>query len=249
MTQTTSPSRMLPTHPSDRRFVTPAWRVWLYLIASIATAGAATALGLAIIPEDLGHELGPIQLCQGAVLVAAAAGVLHRLHADGLTHRLGPVWVAAAFAACWLAWREIELDKHLFDLHTFSWRYLVRNVPVLHKVVFATLSIGSLAALAWYLRRHWTRFVAGLRQSWPRVPAALAAAGAVTLVASQLWDKGPVIQSLFSISAFTSAQLESVPEEVLELVGQLLLLCAVVELNILAQRGHPALADASPDAR
>jgi hypothetical protein len=249
VTQTTSPSRTLPTHPSDRRVVTPAWRVWLYLIASIATAGAATALGLAIIPEDLGHELGPIQLCQGAVLVAAAAGVLHRLHADGLAHRLGPVWVAAAFAACWLAWREIELDKHLFDLHTFSWRYLVRNVPVLHKVVFATLSIGSLAALAWYLRRHWTRFVAGLRQSWPRVPAALAAAGAVTLVASQLWDKGPVIQSLFSISAFTSAQLESVPEEVLELVGQLLLLCAVVELNILARRGHPALADASPDAR
>jgi hypothetical protein len=233
--------------PPDRPFVAPATRLCLYLAASAATFGAATALGLAIMPDDLGHEFGPIQLCQGAVLVAAAAGLLRRLHADGLAHRLGPVWVTAALGACYLVWREIEIDKILFNLHVFSWRYLVRDVPIAHKIFFATVSIGSLAGFAWYLRRNWQRFVRGVRQRWPLLPAALGAAGMVTLVVAQLWDKSAFLQSIFSVSAFRSAKMEPVPEEMLELVAQLLLLCAVVELNVLAQHGHPALADATLD--
>jgi hypothetical protein len=154
-----------------------------------------------------------------------------------------------ASAACWLAWREVEIDKHLFDLHAYSWRYFVRDVPVLHKIVFGTLSIGSLAGFAWYLRRHWPPVVAGLRQPWPRLLTALCVAGALLLAVSQLWDKAVFIQSVFAISAFSSARLEPVPEEVLELLGELLLLCAVVELNLLARRGHPALADPLPNAR
>ena len=229
--------------------VTPAKRLGLYLAACAGTAGAATSLGLALIPDDLGHELGPIQLCQGAVLVAAAAGLLYRLHADGLAHRLAPVWVAAAACASYLAWRELEIDKYFFGLHMFSWRYFVRHVPMIHKVVFGTLSIGSLAVLAWYLRRHWQRFVSGLRQPWPRLATALCAAGVLTMGVSQLWDKALLIESIFSVSAFRSAKMDPLPEEMGELVGQLLLLCAVVELNVLAQRGHPALADAMPDDR
>lgn len=237
---------------SDRLSITAGRRFGLYVAACLALLGAATAIGLAIVPDDLGHELGPIQLSQGAVLVLAAAGLVHRVRADGPGHRLAPVWVTASCLASWLAWREIELDKHLFGLHMFSWRYLVRDVPGIHKVVFATISAVCLLAFARYLRRHWQQLVSGLRQSWPPLPVALGAAGALILAVSQLWDKAPVIESLLAITAFRSdsASLESVHEEVLELGGQLLLLCAVVELNILARRAHPALLhDATPDRR
>jgi len=225
------------------RVLSDATRVSLYLAACAATVGIALALAVVLVPDDLGREAGPIQLCQSAVLVAAAVGAVHRLRADGLSHRLGPVWVAVAFGASWLAWRELELDKTFFDLHAFSWRYLVRRVPLSHKVFFGTLSIGSLAALAWYLNRHWRRFVAGLRQPWPRLPIALCAAGLITLVFGQLWD-----QSVLFVSSFRTASMDPLPEEMLELVGELLLLCAVVDLNVLARRGHPALADVTPDA-
>ena len=120
---------------------------------------------------------------------------------------------------------------------------------MIHKVVFGTLSIGSLAVLAWYLRRHWQRLVSGLRQPWPRLLSALCAAGVLTLGVSQLWDKGGLIESIFSVSAFRSTMMDPLPEEMLELVGQQLLLCAVVELNVLARRKHPAMADATRDAR
>jgi len=226
---------------SEGSFLPEATRLSLYLVACAATVGIATALAFAFVPDDLGREAGPIQLCQAAVIVAAAVGAIYRLATDGLSHRLGPVWVAVAFGASWLAWREVELDKTFFDLHAFSWRYLVRNVPLSHKVFFATLSIGSLAAFAWYLSRHWRQFVAGLRQSWPRLPVALCAAGLVTLVVGQLWD-----QSVLFVSTFRTASMDPLPEEMLELVGEALLLCAVVDLNVLARRGHPALADATP---
>ena len=205
-------------------------------------------LGLAVMPDDLGHELGPIQLCQGAVLVAAAACLLYRLRTDGLAHRLAPVWVVAACAASYLAWRELEIDKQLFELHAFSWRYLARNVPLWHKVVFGTLSIGSIAGLAWYLHRHWRRFVSGLRRPWPPLLVTLGVAGVLTLCAAQLWDKSYILESFLSVSAFHSDRMDPLPEEMLELVGQLLLLSAAVELNVLARQGHPALADAAPDA-
>lgn len=220
-----------------------ATRLSLYLIACAATVGIAMALAVVFVPDDLGREAGPIQLCQAAVIVAAAVGAIYRLATDGPSHRLGPVWVAVAFGASWLAWREVELDKTFFDLHAFSWRYLVRNVPLSHKVFFGTLSIGSLSAFAWYLSRHWQQFLDGLRQSWPRLPVALCAAGLVTLVVGQLWD-----QSVLFVSAFRTASMDPLPEEIMELVGELLLLCAVVDLNVLARRGHPALADATPHA-
>ena len=229
--------------PFHRQVVTPARRLALYLAACLATVGVATGLALVLVPEDLGREAGPIQLCQAAVMVAAAIGAVCRLRADGLSHRLGPVWVAVAFAASWLAWREVELDKQFFDLHAFSWRYLGRHVPLSHKIFFGTLSIGSLAAFTWYLTRHWQRFAAGLRQPWPFLPLALCAAGLLMLVVGQLWD-----QSVFFVSSFRTATMDPLPEEMLELVGELLLLCAVVDLNVLARHGHPALADARPDA-
>jgi hypothetical protein len=249
VTTTTSPLPKRPTRSFDRLFPTPAKRLSLYLAASATTTIAATLLGLALIPDDLAHELGPIQLCQGAVLVAAAAGLLHRLHADGLAHRLAPVWVVAASCAGWLAWREIELDKHLFDLHAFSWRYFGRDLPLMRKVVFGVFSIGALAAFAWYVRRHWQPLASGLRQPWPRLVTALGAAGVLILGVSQLWDKAAFLEEFLALSAFRSAKLEPLPEEMLELIGQQLLLYAVVELNVLARRGHPALADATPDAR
>src|SRR5687767_13794124 len=130
--------------PFDGLFLAPGRRLSLYLTACAATVGVVTALAHLLIPDDPGREGGPIQLCQAAVMIAAAVGAIHRLRADGLAHRLGPVWVAVAFAASWLAWREVELDKQFFDLHAFSWRYLVRNVPLSHKIFFGTLSIGSL---------------------------------------------------------------------------------------------------------
>ena len=216
-------------------------RLALYLAGCTALVGVATALAIVFVPEDPGHEAGPIQLGQAAILVAAAIGAVHRLRADGLSHRLGPVWVAVACAACWLAWREIELDKQFFDLHAFSWRYLGRNVPLSHKIFFGTLSIGSLVTLAWYLTLNWRRFVAGLRQPWPLLPVALCVAGLLALAVGQLWD-----QSVLFVSSFRTATMDPLPEELLELIGESLLLCAVLDLNVLARRGHPALADTSP---
>ena len=241
MIPTASPVPKPSPHRPNGLLATSERRVWVYLAGCAAAVVVAWALGFVLTPEDMGQELGPIQLAQAAVLVAAAAGLLFRLHADGVAHRLGPLWVTMAAVAGWLAWRELEIDKHLFDLHAFSWRYLARDVPLLHKVVFGTFSIGSLALFAWYVHRHRRRIIAGVRQRWPRLPVALAVAGVSTLVVAQLWD-----QSVLLVSAFKTATLEPLPEELLELAGEFLLLSAVMEINVLARLRHPALADAAP---
>jgi hypothetical protein len=218
-------------------------RLWLYVAACAAIVAAPALLGLSLDANALMHERGPVQLLQGAVLAAASAGTLYRLSRDGGSHRLAPLWVTAAFGLFLLAWREVELDMHYFQLHAFSWKYLLdEGRPVALKLIFGTVSIGSLVLMAGYLFAHRSRFVAGLFQRWPALLIALVAAGALTLVISQLWDKGELIHRYFGLAAFQSARLEPIQEEMLELLGELLLLLAVVELNILARRGHPALA-------
>jgi hypothetical protein len=217
-------------------------RLWLYVAACAAILAAPALLGLSLDATALMHERGPVQLLQGAVLAAASAGMLYRLSRDGGSHRLAPLWVTAAFKLFLLAWREVELDMHYSQLHAFSWKYLLdEGRPVAHKLIFGTVSIGSLALMAGYLFAHRSRLVAGLFQRWPALLIALVAAGALTLVTSQLWDKGELIHRYFGLAAFQSARLEPIQEEMLELLGGLLLLLAVVELNILARRGHPAL--------
>ena len=131
---------------------------------------------------------------------------------------------------------------HLFHLHAFSWKYLSdANRPIAQKLIFGGASIGSLAVMARYLWVQRSRLVSGVLQRWPPLLVALGATGALALVLSQLWDKGELIRRYFLISAFHSARMEPLPEEMLELLGEMALLLCVVELNVLARRRDPAL--------
>lgn len=128
-----------------------------------------------------------------------------------------------------LAWREIELDNSLFEIHSYSWKYLADpkvSLPV--KLTFGSLSIGLLLFVAGRLAQ--TGVIEVASWCWKRARHALGwtLSGLGFLVLGQAWDKGRTIAAHFGLQLFLHIDPNPVPEEVFELLGDLLIVQAAL---------------------
>lgn len=225
-------------------------RLAVYAAICAAAAGLVAAVRLAVPGSDrwLTHEYGPVQLFQGSVLVVALIIVVRQLWRLGLDQSDSPASATLAFLLFFLAWREIEIDNLIWRVHAFSWKYLINpDVSLGVKLGLGTPSIGLALALVVYLI---PRAAAAIRLALTRRRAAslwLLLTGLGFLAISQLWDKATSIARHFGVTAFLSNSRDPLPEETLELVGELALLFCVIEFaKECAARRAPAAA--APEA-
>jgi|GEM_PF-3499361 len=191
----------------------------------------------------LASELGPLQLAQAAVLTLACLLLVVRLSRRGLRNPASPALAVLATLLFAFAWREIEIDNELWNVHAFSWKYLwSKDVPWTVKCGLGIPSLGLVIALTTYLLRTGPqRLLASLSQVC-RQGVCLLLVGIAAMGIGQLWDKGRTIAKHCGIDHFMHSELETspnpLPEETLELVGELLLLFAALEILRDEKRRH-----------
>lgn len=238
----------LPHREATRR------RSLAYAVACTAVAAliAFTSLLRPELTDWMASEGGPIQLTQAALLCAACLCLLFTWSRLGLRDPWGPGLSMLSFLAFALAWREIELDNQLWDVHAFSWKYLWDpTVPAAVKWGVGLPSITlTLAVAAYVLRGGAGRLYEALR-AWHSPGLRLLALGVMLIVAGQFWDKGRTLAGHFGIEIFLHIDQVSnpLPEETFELVGGMLILCGALEITRLrAPRSATRLSPIFPSA-
>src|SRR5688572_28188108 len=94
-----------------------------YLLVCVVTAAALIGFSQAFPGYRLMLLLdyGPLQFAQGVVLTLAAFLAARLVVLAGPAHPMWPDLLVLAALALNLAWREVELDKALFDTRISSW--------------------------------------------------------------------------------------------------------------------------------
>lgn len=180
----------------------------------------------------LTDDFGPLQLVQAGVLVAALVIMLRHLARLGFRHHDSSVAVVLGFLVLFLTLREIEVEHHLWRVHAFSWKYLVRpDVPLGVKLGLGIPSMALALAVLLYLLSQAPLRMRPILGRWRAPSLQLLAVGIGVLTVSQLWDKSSWLAHSFGLTAFRSSARDPAPEEILELIGELLLLFCVVEFG------------------
>jgi hypothetical protein len=219
-------------------------RLVLYSLATLVAVGLALSGGDGLPARELreyADDAGPVQRTQAVILgtaVMAAVWVLIRVR-----RRREPwAWASVvAYATLVLFIREAELEQVWFGTRAFSWGGFFdpeRPLGVKLGLYLPTL-LATLAMLVVVVRRR-PDIREGIRRS-ARVSGAIGGA-ALLLGATQVLDLGRSIRRHFGLALFRNDLLE----EVLELVGEAVILFALLEwaLGTTAPTGRDA--DAQP---
>jgi len=188
-------------------------------------------------------EMGPVQLVQSLVLLAAAIQALRLVLKEPADSDERPAMAAVLGLVVALFWREAEPDYLLLGYHAFSWKYLVDGSPVWIKL---GLGIPSIAFTIYILRMILPRLRGTLDSAWRQRHLAsprLLVISMACLGFSQLWDKAGKTMARIGLEVFVTTDRDPLPEELFELCGELLLLYCVLEFTheVAARRSESTL--------
>ncbi|MBS3734420.1 MAG: hypothetical protein KGY99_05785 [Phycisphaerae bacterium] len=198
-------------------------------------------------PVAYDSELSWAQLAADVCLcVAAGITLLLALRLRRVGREAWTVVAVGVGMLAFLAWREVELDGVLFDVHMFSFAYLLKSEQEVSLTVKLGLGIPGLliaAGAAWWLWTH-RRPIARHLGSVLRNPfVVLPVAAVVMFLVAQSLDRASSWERNFGIvlpgaDEPDKRRLRNL-EEILELVGAVWCLCGAIELRVnLLARGQ-----------
>lgn len=175
-------------------------------------------------------ETGPVQLLQAAFLVSAVGCLALAMWRGNVSETDRSAATLLLFLCFVLAWREIEIDNQIWDVHAFSWKFLFEpELPLPAKIGLAVPGILLPIGVAFAVLRRPLREILATMSSCPGATK-LIVWGLSLLAVSQLWDKGRTIARHWGWTMFLHLREEPnpLPEETLELLGEMFVLCAAV---------------------
>ncbi|MHC4982262.1 MAG: hypothetical protein ACYTF6_03725 [Planctomycetota bacterium] len=208
------------------------------------TAGAAATVHWSLEPVVFDSELSWVQIAQGASY--AAALVVAILTARRLRRRRRGEWAVVtlvAFLMFSLLLRETEPESQLFGLpHMFSFNYFFKpEMTVRVKLAVGIPAILMIVVAAWWTVAHRVVIKEHLPSVVRRRWLAILVAGGCLLAVSQFVDRAASWQRHFGLELpglyeREKRRLRNV-EEIVELVGAMLVMFSIVELRIGLLRG------------
>jgi hypothetical protein len=214
-------------------------RHWVHALCVVAIGVPVALIGLLPSAQRkwMLWEYGPVQIV-GALLLLLATVYTWRLYrSEPSDSKERPTIGFVFFLMLFLFWREAELDFHLLGVlgfnarHAFSWKYLIDGSPVWIKLV---LGIPSLGLTAWVVRLVAPNILRMLAHAWDNRRAAspwYLLIGLGLLALGQLWDHAEYIGARSGLTLLGSGDRDPVPEEMLEICGEFVLLLCVLEFG------------------
>jgi len=229
-------------------------RTVLYLAISLAV-GAVAVVHWTFVPVTFDDELSWVQLAQDAAYaigLVLAILTARRLKSSGRDEWTVVALVAAGMFYCF--WREAEMEEQFFHLpHMFSIAYLLKpehKVPLWAKLTAGIPAITLMVLGAWWTWRRRRELKSNLRAVLRRRWFVVLIIAGVLLGAAQFIDRADSWRRRFGLNlpGIQEPQKRSLRnvEEIAELAGAVLVLCAMIEMriNLLARRREPPLGPA-----
>lgn len=183
-------------------------------------------------PTDF-KESSPIEIAQavlhGLACLLCLAAMIHigRRQADFYW------WVAPAFIAFFMFWREAELDSDLMGLgeNAFTWKYLFEgHMPIWKRLVLGVPSITLALTVLHVCRKHAPLLLKTAERRHVRASVAFFVLGIGLYALAQVYDRAYYLFHDHGISVWgVRAHRDDFWEEVLELAGAAAIFMAVVE--------------------